>query len=84
MLACHLSCGDGADGVVLRVDGALADREHLRGVFGGESAGKLDESFGKSSKCSRTFSLLLSVLLSPRLSHRTQCHLSILTCNNGT
>ena len=81
MLACHLSCGDGADRVVLRVDGALADREHLRGIFRGEGAGELDEPLGKSA---RSFSLLLSLPLSPRLSHRAQRRLNTLTCGDGT
>ena len=86
MLACHLTGGDGADRVVLRVDGALADRNHVRGLFGAEGAGKLDEPFGKSAsrKSASTFSLLLSMLLSPRPAHRTQRLLSILTCGNGT
>ena len=57
MLACHLTGGDGADRVVLRVDGALANGKHLRGILGAEGAGKLDEPLGKSA---RAFSLLLS------------------------
>ena len=82
MLACHLTGGDGADRVVLRVDGALADREHLRGLFGGEGAGKLDKPFGKSAsrKSASTFRLLLS----PRPTDRAQHRLSLLTCGNGT
>ena len=48
MLARHLTGGDGADRVVLRCDGALADRNHVRGIFGGEGAGELDEPLGKS------------------------------------
>ena len=76
MLACHFTGGDGADRVVLRVDGALADRNHVRGLFGGEGAGKLDETLGKSAS---TFRLPLS----PRLSYRPQRRLSILTCGDG-
>ena len=77
MLACRFTGGDGADRVVLRIDGALADRNHVCGVFGGEGVGKLDKAFGKSTS---TFRLLLS----PCLSHRTRCYLSILTCGNST
>ena len=77
MLACHLSGGDGADRVVLRLDGALADRNHVRRVFGGEGAGKLNEPFGKSTSIFR-------LLPSPRPTHRTQRRLSLLTCGNGT
>ena len=86
MLARHLTGGDGADRVVLRCDGALADRNHVRGLFGGEGAGKLDETLGKNAtrKSASTFSLLLSLLLSPRPTHRAQRRLSILTCSNGT
>lgn len=86
MLARHLTGGDGADRVVLRCDGALADRNHVRGIFGGEGADKLDKPLGKSAsrKSTSTFSLLLSLPLSPRLSHRTQRRLSILTCDNDT
>ena len=77
MLVCYLTGGDGADRVVLRVDGALADRNHVRGVFGGEGAGKLNEPFGKSTSIFR-------LLPSPRPAHRVQRLLSILTCGNGT
>ena len=86
MLARHLTGGDGADRVVLRFDGALADHNHVRGIFGGEGAGELDEPLGKSAsrKSARAFSLLLNMLLFPRLSHRAQRRLSILTCGNGT
>ena len=82
MLACYLTGGDGADRVVLRLDGALADCNHVRGVFGGEGAGKLDEPFGKSAsrKSASTFRLLLS----PGPAHRVQRRLSIMTCGNGT
>ena len=85
MLARHLTGGDGADRVVLRLDGALADLNHVRGVFGGEGAGKLDKTLGKNAtrKSASTFSLLLSMLLSPRPAHRLQRRLSILTCGNG-
>ena len=82
MLARHFTGGDGANRVVLRCDGALADRNHVRGIFGGEGAGKLDEPFGKraSRKSARAFSLLLF----PRLSYHAQRRLSILTCGDGT
>ena len=85
MLARHLTGGDGADRVVLRCDGALADRNHVRGIFGAEGADKLDEPLGKSAsrKSARAFSLLLSLPLSPRLPHRPQRRLSILTCGDG-
>ena len=82
MLARHLTGGDGADRVVLRCDGALADRNHVRGIFRGEGAGELDKPLGKnaSRKSASTFSLPLS----PRLSYRPQHRLSILTCGDGT
>ena len=82
MLACHFTSGDGADRVVLRVNGALADGKHLRGIFGAEGTGELDEPLGKSN--SRAFSLLLSLPLSPRLSRRIQRRFDILTCGDGT
>ena len=82
MLARHLTGGDGADRVVLRCDGALADRNHVRGIFRGEGAGKLDEPLGESN--SRSLALLFSLFLSPRLSYRPQRRLSILTCGDGT
>ena len=86
MLARHFTGGDGANRVVLRCDGALADRNHVRGIFGGEGADELDKPLGKSAsrKSTSTFSLLLSLPLSPRLSHRAQRRLNTLACGNGT
>ena len=53
----------------------------MRGIFGGEGADKLDEPLGKIA---RAFSLLLNMLLFPRLSHRIQRRFDFLACGDGT
>ena len=54
----------------------------MRGIFGGEGAGELDEPLGKSN--SRSLALLFNLLLSPRLSHRIQRRFDFLACGDGT